>query len=147
MLLTQPSPKINFNFSAKPQSFHSDQKFVIMLPSKHRLQPQFSSIICCTLPTVHYPPYYFLHSSVSFLANSLPLPEGQAGTARDASEQLTFLTPPFTVINAVLLTSHCTPPYFSSPPLSLSLERVNKTLSGIRNGCHSLLSPAYQNSE
>ena len=96
MLITQPSPEINVKIFAKPQPFQSDQYFVKMLPFRHKIQPKFSSsFLCCTLPTVHYPSSYFLHFSVFFLANSLPLPEGQAVTACESSEQLTFLTPPF----------------------------------------------------
>ena len=121
MLLTQPSPESDFKFFAKPQPFQSDQNFIVMLPTKHKIQPQFSSsFLCCTLPTVHCPPSYFLHFSVLFLANSIPLPEGQAGTAFEASDQLTILTPPFTVISVGLLTCHCTPIFFF--PLSLSLS-------------------------
>ena len=89
------SPKIDFRFFAKPQPFQSDQNFVLLLPSKHKIQPQSkskskSSFLRCTLPTAHYPPSYHLNFSVFFLANSLPLPEGQAGAACEASEQLTF---------------------------------------------------------
>ena len=121
MLLTQPSPKINFKFFAKPQPFQSDQNFVIMLPSKHKIQPKFSSsFLCCTLPTFHYPPSYFLHFSLFFLAKSLPLSEGQAGTAFEPSEQLTFLTPPFIIISAALLTA--SPIFFFPLSLSLSLS-------------------------
>jgi len=123
MLLTQPSPKINFKFFSIPQPSHIDQNFVITLPSKHKIQPKFSpSSLCCTLPTFHYPPSYLLHFSVFLLANSTPLPEGQAGTVCEPSEQLTFLTPPFIRISAVLLTSHCIPHIFRpSLPPSLSL--------------------------
>jgi hypothetical protein len=130
MLPTQPSPKINFKIFAKPQPFQSDQNFVIMLPSKHKIQPKFSSsFLCCTLPTVHYQPSYVLHFSVFFLANSLPLPEGQAGTACEPSEHLTFLTSPFIIIGAVLLTSHCFPIFFFPLfffSLSLSLSQSLK---------------------
>jgi hypothetical protein len=121
-LLTQPSPKLKLKFFAKPQPFQSDTNFVIMLPSKHKIQPKFSSsFLCYTLPTFHYPPSYFLHFSVFFLANSLLLPEGQAGTACEPSEQLTFLTPPFIIISAALLTSHWIPHIFL-PSFSLSLS-------------------------
>jgi len=115
--------KTDFKFFVKPQPFQSNQNFVIMLPSKHKIQSKFSSpFFCCTLPTVNYPPSYFLHFPVFFISNSLSLPEGQAGTACEPSEQLTFLTPSFIIISAVLLTSRCTSHIFLPPPPSLSLS-------------------------
>ena len=63
-LLTQPSPKLTAKFFfAKKQPCQRDQNVFIMLPSKHKIQPKFSTpSLCFILPTVHFPSPYLLHT-------------------------------------------------------------------------------------
>jgi len=59
-------------------------RFVILLPSKHETHPPPpvpKSFPLLRTPNSHFPSLYLLHFTTLHLICSLPLPEGQAGTA------------------------------------------------------------------
>jgi hypothetical protein len=64
--------RFKLTFYVQTQPFKSDLNFVILLPSKHKIQPSCStSVLSCVLHTSHFPTPY--------LASSQTSPDGRAG--------------------------------------------------------------------
>lgn len=96
MLLIQPSTKSTSKFSPKRNPPQRDQNLVIKLPSKHKIQPEFSNyFLRCIFLAVHVTSRYLLHLSAFYLATSLTSPARPAVTAWLPKEQQTFQTHPF----------------------------------------------------
>ena len=92
-------------------------------PSEHKTSPTATLFPLLHIPTLHFPALYLRHLPMLYLATSLPLPEGRAGTACEPSEQQTPLTPRFAPSPHVIVLSlvPVTAPVSSSLSLSLYL--------------------------
>jgi hypothetical protein len=123
-------PKINFKIFAKTQISQRDQNFGIMMPSKHKIQSTRSiSFLCGIHSTTHFASPYFLHFPAFYLATSLPLSKGRAGTALRTFRAANF--PDFPPPRYKCSASHCIPPPVlpQPPPLSLSLSHTQMNLT------------------
>jgi hypothetical protein len=79
-------------FATQPS--HRYRDIDMLSSSKHKTRPKCrTSSLSCKPSTAHFAVRHLLHLRTLQFVSRLPLPEGRAGTARDLSEQQTFLSP------------------------------------------------------
>jgi hypothetical protein len=104
LLIGPPLPtNINFKTSAQTQSYQRYQIFFKLQPFKYKIQHNLklsSNTQLCPLShsqRAHFPTRYLLYFPLLQIPYSLPLSEGQAGTAREPSNRRIFCSIPHTI--------------------------------------------------